>query len=782
MATAQKIVSTPPNRSAAASEYFRSCWGASFDNSLPYVLVGSPYSYSIGNRTVESLGFRPVFLAYRGVPSQQAVSLGPTAQKITEPPLDDITLNAGPSRVFRGSGWNSDASGARVGYRGVSSPGSRDYLIGFRPVFFSYRNVPAQMKVSLMTNVPQTPAAQKISTRPPDRSDRNSSAYRVNHGGSWGNSASFVRVANRDSDGPGGRGYNLGFRPVFFAYRGVPAQTTVSLSTAAAVVAQKISTLPPNRADRNESLYRVRRGGGWDDVVRNARAGTRGGSTPDLYYGSFGFRPVFFAYRGVPAQLAISVQPGRATPTPVRAPVPAPQPVPQYPAVTAPVGGGELSFTAAELTAANQYLPGLGVDSRGQRVYRGGSFYNDTSPTYLSPRGALTQGGIYTSPRLGFRPVITNFSRVAQGGFQRWVPPPPPPPQILPASTDPMWPSLTNYVVKNVKAKMYYSDTTRSGRPTGPMTISDELRKAVLYEVNPSVLIPNSTAANIANITDYNGAFFISLPDEKGYYYLFDHLQTNLGGYGGDLFMITPFGWKKSNEIPIIKRGSADLGYPKTYQSKTYYRQHSSGEYGSRAFKGVGNPTYMGGAVGLAFRHAAAGGYSKVGNRSADAEGFWRLAVQTGLSIEAGGYNYLPLKNCLDSVLMVRNPYDRHGIYANIVSPLDATTYNSAANKRKFAIRGTDLVKLARGEMLARAMFALNADSVRLVYDMIVETGNPQALELFRQRPEIQAAMRSAGLSGLNRLGNLLRNQRRMPPIHPTLAGIIAAAHNPLDG
>lgn len=705
MATAQKIVSTPPNRSAAASEYFRSCWGGSFDNSLPYALVGSTYSYSIGNRTVESLGFRPVFLAYRGVPSQQAVSLVtvPTAQKITDTPPDQtVSAPYTSGHIAQGGSWYNSrfliSSDARTEWTSLSAV----TRVGFRPVFFSYRNVPAQTKVSLMTNAPQTPVAQKISTRPPNRTDRNSSYYRIFRGSGWGDGTSFARA---------GYGYN---------------------------------------------------------------------DNPNGQYNDRGFRPVFFAYRAVPAQLAISVQPGRAAPA--SQPVPAPQPVPQYAVVTAPVGGGDLSFTAAELTAANQYLPGLEVDSRGQRVYRGGSFYNDTSPTYLSPRGALTQGGIYTSPRLGFRPVITNFSRVAQGGFQRWVPPPPPPPQILPASTDPLWPSLTNYVVKNVKAKMYYSDTTRSGRPTGPMTISDELRKAVLYEVNPSVLIPNSTAANIANITDYNGAFFISLPDEKGYYYLFDHLQTNLSGYAGDLFMITPFGWKKSTEIPIIKRGTADLNYPKTYQAKTYYRQHSSGEYGSRAFKGVGNPTYMGGAVGLAFRHAAAGGYSKVGNRSADAEAFWKMAVQTGLSIEAGGYNYLPLKNCLDSVLMVRNPYDRHGIYANIVSPLDSTTYNSAANKRKFAIRGTDLVKLARGEMLARAMFALNNDSVRLVYDMIVETGNPQALELFRQRPEIQAAMRSAGLSGLNRLGNLLRNQRRMPPIHPTLAGIIGAAYNPLDG
>ena len=41
-----------------------------------------------------------------------------------------------------------------------------------------------------------------------------SGSYRVNRGGSWDGSASYCRVADRDSNSPGNRGYDLGFRVV----------------------------------------------------------------------------------------------------------------------------------------------------------------------------------------------------------------------------------------------------------------------------------------------------------------------------------------------------------------------------------------------------------------------------------------------------------------------------------------------------------------------------------------------------------------------------------------
>ena len=42
--------------------------------------------------------------------------------------------SSGSNRVYRGGSWNINASGCRVAYRGRSSPGDRDYYLGFRVV------------------------------------------------------------------------------------------------------------------------------------------------------------------------------------------------------------------------------------------------------------------------------------------------------------------------------------------------------------------------------------------------------------------------------------------------------------------------------------------------------------------------------------------------------------------------------------------------------------------------------------------------------------------------
>jgi hypothetical protein len=425
-------------------------------------------------------------------------------------------------------------------------------------------------------------------------------------------------------------------------------------------------------------------------------------------------------------------------------------------------------------------------------VNRSGSWGYDASYVRAGYRSSDAPGDRFIS--LGFRPAFTAFDvmEITQSR-PATVPivvlpitattpppaptaPPPPPPTVLPERALNLFEDYLRRKFSPAFELMYRRE------PFTPMNVSDDARRAFIYGTTPNALAPEMTITR-GQINDYYGSIFIPLPDEKNYYYLFDSIQTS--DYS-DHLGIVPFGWTLSS-IPVIKSSYPD-SYNHNYQGKEYRRMHSLGSR-NIVFSGAGTPVYMGGAIGLAFWKKVEGIYSNAG-RSPAASKFWERAIGTGLAFRettssGSFYDMMAAETALSAVLTVRGPYELHGPYLGMYRQFEQSNrsvFRSSQYKKKFKVTATSKnVTLARGELLARAMFFMTKTNIDTVRSMIDATKNADALSLFNARPDILAveAAAAAGTPGLAGLGNMLRARRPMPPIPTHLAGIIGEMDNP---
>jgi hypothetical protein len=322
--------------------------------------------------------------------------------------------------------------------------------------------------------------------------------------------------------------------------------------------------------------------------------------------------------------------------------------------------------------------------------------------------------------------------------------------------------------VKEAKKTSFFKEGSR----IQSLNLSPAVRTAFAYGTDFSNKLDPEYTIDRPQLKDYYASIFNTLPDQQNYYYLFDVVRfTKLG--------IVPFGWALP-KIPLIKT-SYDGGFSHTYKRKSYQRMHSAGDR-SDIFTGSGTPLYMGGAIALGWTQDTSGIHSDSG-RSGDAEAFWRRARETGLAIRdtSASKDIIDISTALGSVLTVRGPYEPYGPYATMTREFQAnnpTEFNSRANKKKMALTGSEMVILARGEMLARAMFFMTKSNAEVIREMIEATGNKQALKLFDERADIQS-INSQSSTSLSGLGNALRVRRPMPPIPAPLAGFVQGMYNP---
>ena len=405
--------------------------------------------------------------------------------------------------------------------------------------------------------------------------------------------------------------------------------------------------------------------------------------------------------------------------------------------------------------------PDLRVSSSGDRNLCGGSWIGDASYARAGRRGRYAPD--VRDYYVGFRPVFladefigVNVPIVTAVQSAQATPAPPPPPTI---------PSMTN-IVDSSNYKDFYLK-----KPDASFQIDPAIRTSILN--SKRFVAAGTTFYGRTAMQYYFGSMFAPIHDQDNYFYLTDLVGQSLklnNPYGP-----TIFGWT-GNEIPILKTGQLD-SYEMEYQNEYYIRAHSPG---TKSFiPGIGTNVYSTGAITALFR-GRAGIHSMKGSRSDSAGEFWKRAVETGLADEIGFYEFLPAIRVIKSPLYVRYP----GMETGLDLPGKArkhfrAVYPSANVPNIFGydddspgVSGlfdvTPAIRKLRAEMLSRAVFAINADSVQRVYGMLQGLGVQSEMDLFRSRPEVNG---TKGLAGLR--------HKRMPPLSGESQKILNGMSNP---
>ncbi len=478
------------------------------------------------------------------------------------------------------------------------------------------------------------------------------------------------------------------------------------------------AALPNHTAQVSSS--RVLCGGSGYNTASFARPGFRLPRMPAERFGFCGFRPVFVAQDYLTAAV------------PVGPPV---QPAP----------------------------PNRATSSESYRVSRGGSWDFDRGMVRAGERRTYAPDD--RSFYVGFRPVFiadefigvnVPIAQIAQAAPASPPPPPPPPPTT---------PSMTN-IVDSSNYKEFYLK-----KPDAVFRIDPAIRTAILN--SQRFVASGTTFYGRTAMQYYFGSMFAPIHDQDNYFYLTDLVGQSLkqnNPYGP-----TIFGWT-GNYIPILKTGHLD-SYEMEYQNEYYIRAHSPG---TKSFiPGIGTNVYSTGAITALFR-GMAGIHSMKGSRSDAAGEFWKRAVETGLADEIGFYEFLPAIRVIKSPLYVRYPgmetvLDLPGrakkyfraIYPSSNVP-NAFGYDDETVGVSPLFDVAPEIRKLRAEMLSRAVFAINDQSVQRVYGMLQALGIQSEMDLFRSRPEVNGTQ---GLAGLR--------HKRMPPLSVGSQKILNGLSNP---
>ena len=238
------------------------------------------------------------------------------------------------------------------------------------------------------------------------------------------------------------------------------------------------------------------------------------------------------------------------------------------------------------------------------------------------------------------------------------------------------------------------------------------------------------------------GMFFSPIPLIGNYFMLFfgateDPDPTFVHG-------LIPFGWS-TQFIPAIKTGSIDKIEP----HQTFNRAHSAGR---RVYRmGVGPPLYAMSAIRAYCTDAASVGvYSPPDtSRTPLADIFWARAVASGFAkVDAQGRNILRAQDVVRTPLVVGLPGNSPGIDAQKLNVLSHVMFAVSPD-----------INRARAEMLSRSFHVMNARACGYVQQMLQQFGTAADLDLYRSRPEVQAAMNGQRLAGMNR-----RALKHLPP------------------
>ena len=502
-----------------------------------------------------------------------------------------------------------------------------------------------------------------------------------------------------------------------------------------------LATLPNRNSEASSN--RVLRGGSWGNDASGARAGGRGFDEPDIRYYGFGFRPVI---------LASAVFDGISSATVPAAPI-----QPAIPVQPAP--------------------PDRRSSAQSGRVERGGSFLDDAFNSRAVNQ--YSDNSSYRHGSIGFRPVFiadefigvavlmaTAQPTTAPAAPVAPVAPAAPAAQVQPPTGIQNLPPTTNIVTASNYKKLYLT------KPGAAFQIDPAIRTAILNSQQFSAAGTSFRPRGDAKF--YFGSMFAPLHDQDNYFYLTDLVGRELtdnSSYGP-----TIFGWQGKN-IPILKTGYLD-DYDKQYQGEDYIRAHSPGT--ASFIPGLGPNVYSIGAILAAFMNAS-GIHSKKQSRSQEAEDFWKRAVSTGLAKEQGNYEFIATTTVLKSPLYVRYP----GMQTVLDLPKKnkkyfVTSYPMHDDPPVFGFdesnavgiaqvfKATPAVRKLRAEMLARAAFAINEDSVERVYALLQDIGIQSELDLFRSRPEIKGGTWLAGL-----------RRYRLPPLSGESQTLLNGISNP---
>ena len=461
---------------------------------------------------------------------------------------------------------------------------------------------------------------------------------------------------------------------------------------------------------------------------------------PDIRYYGFGFRPVI---------LASAVFDGISSATVPAAPI-----QPAIPVQPAP--------------------PDRSSSAQSGRVERGGSFLDDAFNSRAVNQ--YSDNSSYRHGSIGFRPVfiadefigVAVLMATAQPTTAPAAPVAPvaPAAQVQPPTGIQNLPPTTNIVTASNYKKLYLT------KPGAAFQIDPAIRTAILNSQQFSAAGTSFRPRGDAKF--YFGSMFAPLHDQDNYFYLTDLVGRELtdnSSYGP-----TIFGWQGKN-IPILKTGYLD-DYDEQYQGEDYIRAHSPGT--ASFIPGLGTNVYSIGAILAAFMNAS-GIHSKKQNRSQEAEDFWKRAVSTGLAKERGKYEFIATTTVLKSPLYVRYP----GMQTVLDLPKKnkkyfVTSYPMHDDPPAFGFdesnavgiaqvfKATPAVRKLRAEMLARAAFAINEDSVERVYALLQDIGIQSELDLFRSRPEIKGGTWLAGL-----------RRYRLPPLSGESQTLLSGISNP---